>query len=66
MTTSEGNKVKVVPVNVNPFLADIAIVELIFYSPGIDPIMLTEDYEEGSIESCDLTYHGFKWNVQSI
>ena len=62
----EGNKVEVVPIDANPFSANITVAELIFYSSGIGPIMLIEDYEEGSIKSCDLTHQGFKWNVQSI
>ena len=57
---------EVVLVDTNPFLIDIVIVKSIFYSLGIGPIMLTMDYEERLIESCDLTHQGFKWNVQSI
>ena len=59
----EGNKVEVVLANTNPFSDDIAIAELIFYSPRVGPIMMTEDYKEGSVESCDLTSQRFKWSV---
>ena len=57
---------EVVNADVNPFLADIAIVKSIFYSPRTGPITLTKDDEEASIESCNLTHREFKWNLQSI
>ena len=59
----EGNKVGVIPIDTNPFLVDIAIAESIFYYPSVGPIMMTEDYEEGLVESCILTSQGFKWSV---
>ena len=62
----EGNKVDVVPINTNPFSANITMVESIFYSPCVGPIMLTNDYEEGSMEFYNLTSQGFKWSIQSI
>ena len=51
----EGDKVEVVLTDTNPFSVDITITESIFYSIGVRPIMMIEDYEEGSVESCDLT-----------
>ena len=62
----EGNKVEVVPIDVNPFSTDIVVIESIFYSSGIGLIMVNEEYEERLVESCYLTHKGFKWNVQSI
>ena len=58
--------VEVVPVNMDPFSTNITMAESIFYSPYVGAIMLIVDYEEGSIESCNLTSQGFKWRTQLI
>ena len=47
-------------VDKNLFLVVITMVESIFYSPCVKLIMLANDYEEGFMESCDLTNQGFK------
>ena len=54
----------VVPTDGNPFSVDINIVEFIFYLPYVGPIMVIDDYEERLVESCNLTNHGFKWNIR--
>ena len=51
---SEGGNIKVVPADKNPFSIDITMVDSIFYSPRVKPIILINDYDEGSIETCDL------------
>ena len=45
-------------IDTNPFIADITMVESIFYSWCVGPIMLINDYEEGSMESYNLTSQG--------
>ena len=47
-------------VNKSPFSIDMTITESIFYLPYVKPIMLTNNYKEGSMESCNLTSQGFK------
>ena len=59
----EGGKVEVVPANTNPFSINITMVKAIFYSRCVGPIMLTNDYEERSMESFNLTNQGFKWRT---
>ena len=44
----------------NMLLANVTMVESIFYLPRVKPIMLTYDYKEGSMESCDLMNQGLK------
>ena len=42
------------------------MVESIFYSLQVKPIMLTDDFGEGSIEACNLMSQGFKWKIHPI
>ena len=51
-------------VDKNPFSTNLNMVESIFYSPCVGPIMLINDYKEGSMESYNLTSQGFKWKAQ--
>ena len=56
----EVGKVEMMLDNKNPFSANITIAKLIFYLPHGKPIMLTNDYKEGSMESYDLTMDRIK------
>ena len=50
-------------VDKNSFLVNISMAEPIFYSPCVRLIMLTNDYEEWSMESCNLTSQDFEWKA---
>lgn len=56
----EGDKVETVEVDKNPFTDDVKMVEAIFYSPHLEPIQVSENYEEGSWSACNLTTRGFE------
>ena len=61
----DQGKVEIVLVDNNPFSVDITIVESIFYSTQVKPIMVIEEFEKGSVKTCDLTNQGFRWKLQS-
>ena len=51
----DKGKVKVVPVDNNHFSTNITMAKSIFYSTQVKPIIVIDDFEERSVESCDLT-----------
>lgn len=48
-----------------PFLADVRMLEPLFYLPYLTPIQIPNDYKEGTWESCNLTKKGFVINWQA-
>ena len=49
-----------VPIDKNQFLADVTMIESMFYSPHVKPIML---FGDGFLKSCNLIVQGFKMRL---
>lgn len=58
-----GDMVDNVEADPNPFPDEVKLFEVIFYLPYMSPIAIPRSYEEGGVESCELTQERFRIKI---